>query len=130
MSAFVNPPDVHAPVGAYSHTVSVPAGTTMVFISGQVGMRKDGSVAPSLAEQSELVFQNLRSCLAAHGLGMDAVIKLTTFVVAGQDMQTVRAARLRGFGSHRPTSTAVFVPQLVDPALLVEVEAVAIKAAP
>jgi enamine deaminase RidA (YjgF/YER057c/UK114 family) len=54
-------------------------------------------------------------------------VKLTTFIVAGQDGDAVRAARLKHLGSHRPTSTAVFVSQLVDPAWFVEVEAVAAR---
>ena len=82
-TTFVNPRDVHAPVGPYSHTAVVQSGTELVFISGQVGMRADGSVPASFAEQAELTFQNLRACLAAHGLGLDAVVKLGVFVRAG-----------------------------------------------
>ena len=126
-TTFTNPRDVHPPVGPYSHTAVVPAGTELVFISGQVGMRPDGSVPPSFAEQAELTFQNLRACLAVHGLGMDAVVKLGVFVLPGQDFQVLRAARERHFGSHRPTSTSVYVPQLAAPTLLLEVEAIAAK---
>jgi 2-iminobutanoate/2-iminopropanoate deaminase len=129
MTTFVNPRDVHAPVGAYSHTAIVPAGVSLVFVSGQVGVRADGSIPASFAEQAELVFQNLRGCLAAHGLGMDSVVKLTSYLVTGQDVHVMREIRLRNFGDHRPTSTAVYVPQLVDPQLLLEVEAVAVKQA-
>jgi enamine deaminase RidA (YjgF/YER057c/UK114 family) len=130
MAKFLNPSNVHPPVGAYSHTVTVPPGTELLFISGQVGMRPDGSMPDSFAEQVELVFDNLRACLAAHGLGMDAVVKLTSFLVPGHDIQVMREIRLRHFGEHRPASTAVYVPQLVNPAFLLEVEAVAVKAAP
>jgi enamine deaminase RidA (YjgF/YER057c/UK114 family) len=41
----------------------------------------------------------------------------------------MREIRLRHFGDPRPTSTAVYVPQLVNPALLLEVEAVAVNQA-
>lgn len=126
-TTFVNPRDVHAPVGPYSHTAVVQSGSELVFISGQVGMRADGSVPPSFAEQAELTFQNLRACLAVHGLGMDAVVKLGVFVLPGQDFQLLRAARERHFGSHRPTSTSVYVPALAAPTLLLEVEAIAAK---
>jgi enamine deaminase RidA (YjgF/YER057c/UK114 family) len=68
--------------------------------------------------------------LAAHGLGMEAVVKLTSFLVPGQDAQVVREIRQRHFGEHRPASTAVYVPQLVNPAFLLEVEAIAVKTAP
>ena len=127
MITLLNPSDVHVPVGAYSHTAVVPADTEMIFVSGQIGMKLDGSIPIEFGEQAEVVFQNLRACLVAHGLGMESVIKLTTFIVSGQDVRLMREVRQRNFGSHRPTSTAVFVPQLVDPAFLLEVEAIAIK---
>ena len=125
----LNPSDIHAPVGAYSHTASVPPGTELIFVSGQVGIRPDGSVPDAFAEQAEAVFQNLRACLAAHGAGMESVVKLTTYIVSGQDAQLTREIRLRHFGAHRPASTLVFVPQLLTPAYLLEVEAVAVKPA-
>lgn len=127
MTKFLNPTDIHAPVGAYSHTVVLPPGTELVFVSGQVGMRLDGTVPSSFAEQAELVFANIRSCLAAHGIGMESVVKLTSFLLPGQDVQLMREIRLRHFGDHRPASTAVYVPQLVNPSFLLEVEAVAVK---
>lgn len=126
-TTFLNPRDVHLPVGPYSHTAVVQSGSELVFVSGQVGMHADGSVPESFAEQAELTFQNLRACLAAHGLGMDAVVKLGVFVLPGQDFQLLRAVRERHFGSHRPTSTSVYVPQLAAPALLLEIEAIAAK---
>ena len=126
-TTFVNPRDVHAPVGPYSHTAVVQGGSELVFISGQVGMRADGSIPSSFGEQVEITFQNLQACLAAHGLGVDAVVKLGVFVLPGQDFQLLRAARERHFGAHRAASTSVFVPQLANPAFLVEIEAIAAK---
>jgi len=126
-TTFLNPRDVHLPAGPYSHTAVVQGGSELVFVSGQVGMRADGSVPSDFAEQVELTFQNLKACLAAHGLGVDAIVKLGVFVVPGQDFQVLRAARERYFGAHRPTSTSVFVAQLASPAFLVEIEAIAAK---
>jgi enamine deaminase RidA (YjgF/YER057c/UK114 family) len=127
MPTFLNPRDVHAPVGPYSHTAVVPAGTELVFIAGQVGMAVDGAVPATFAEQAELTFQNLRACLAAHQLDVDAVVKLSVFLLPGQDFQVLRQIRERHFGTHRPASTTVYVPALAAPALLLEVEAVAVK---
>jgi len=36
---FINPPGVHSPLGLYSHTVVVPGGTELVYLSGQLGVR-------------------------------------------------------------------------------------------
>ena len=127
MVAFLNPPTVHSPGAAYSHTAVVPAGAELVFLSGQVGMRPDGSLPSSISAQADQVFANIGALLAAHGLDASALVKLTMFIVAGQDIQAVRAARAKFQGAHRPASTAVFVPQLADPAWHVEVEGFAVK---
>ncbi len=124
---FANPSSVHAPLGLYSHTVSVPEGTELLFISGQLGVRPDGTTPSTIAEQADQVFSNIIALLQSHGLGPTDIIKLTTFMVAGQDGDAVRAARLKHLGSHRPASTAVFVSELVDPAWFVEVEAIAAR---
>jgi enamine deaminase RidA (YjgF/YER057c/UK114 family) len=108
----------------------VPEGTELVFLSGQVGVRPDGSTPPSIEEQADQAFANLIVLVNAHGLEPGSIVKLSTFIVAGHDGDAVRAARLKHLGSHRPASTAVFVSQLVDPAWLVEVEAVAAKPSP
>jgi enamine deaminase RidA (YjgF/YER057c/UK114 family) len=126
-TTFVDPPAVHAPVGPYSHTAVVHGGSELVFVSGQVGMRADGSIPAGFGDQVEVTLDNLRACLAAHGLKLDAVVKLGVFVVPGQDFNVVRTARERHFGAHRPTSTSLYVPQLASPKFLIEIEAIAAK---
>jgi enamine deaminase RidA (YjgF/YER057c/UK114 family) len=58
---------------------------------------------------------------------VEDVVKLGAFVVPGQDFQALRTARERHFGTHRPTSTTVYVPQLASSAFLLEIEAIAVK---
>ena len=129
MISFLDPASVHKPGAAYSHSALVPAGTELVFLSGQVGVRPDGSIPDSVAEQAEQVFANVSAVLAAHGLGPSALVKLTMFLVSGRDIQAVRAARSGFLGRHRPASTLVYVPQLADPAWHLEVEAIAARPA-
>jgi 2-iminobutanoate/2-iminopropanoate deaminase len=122
---FSNPATVHPPLGLYSHTAQVSAGTGLLFLSGQLGVRADGSTPDTMAAQADQVFANIVALLAAHGLAPSSIVKLTTYMVAGHDGDAVRAARINHLGPHRPASTAVFVSQLVDPAWFVEVDAVA-----
>ncbi len=124
---FSNPHGVLPPLGLYSHVAVVPAGTELVFLSGQLGVRPDGSTPDNIAEQADQVFANIVALLGSQGLEPSSIVKLTTFMVAGHDGDAVRAARIKHLGAHRPTSTAVFVSQLVDPAYLVEVEAIAAR---
>ncbi len=128
MTNFANPSTVHSPKG-YSHTAVVPAGTELIFLSGQVGIKPDGSIPTTLEEQSVQMFTNIKSLLIAHDLDTSSIVKITLFIVAGQDIGTVRSARAHLLGEHKPTSAAVFVSQLVDPKLLVECEAIAARPA-
>jgi 2-iminobutanoate/2-iminopropanoate deaminase len=127
MLGFSNPTNVHTPLGLYSHTVIVPSATELIYLSGQLGVRPDGSTPPSIEEQADQVFENIIALLRAHGLEPSSIVKLSTFMVAGQNGQAVREARLKHLGTHRPASTAVYVSQLVDPKWLVEVEAIAAR---
>ena len=49
-ATYLNPEKVSPPVGRYSHGVLVPAGAPLLFISGQIGSRPDGSVPDDFAE--------------------------------------------------------------------------------
>jgi enamine deaminase RidA (YjgF/YER057c/UK114 family) len=122
-----NPEGVHAPLGPYSHTVFVPAGGGLLFVSGQIGVAPDGSCASTIEGQADQAFRNLTGLLAAHDLDVSSVIKLTVFIVVGHDGGAVREARERYFGSVAPASTTVYVSGLVRPEWFIEVEAVAQK---
>ena len=124
-----NPAGVFAPLAAYSHSVEVPPGATLVFVSGQVPFRPDGSVPASLAEQADQVYANIVAILAAKGLAPSAIIKLTTFMVADDPDKVVAQARKKHLGDHKPASTLVWVSRLVDPAWEIEIEAVALGSA-
>lgn len=122
-----NPDSVAAPLGRYSHVVEAPAGARLLFISGQVPVRPDGTVPEGLAEQADQVYANIVAILADRGAAPDSIIKLTTFVTEDDDgSDCVRKARARHLGEHRPASTAVFVTRLVDPAWKIEIDAVAV----
>lgn len=53
----------------------------LLFVSGQVGSREDGSPEPHLETQARLAFDNLNAVLAAAGCSFDDVIDVTMFVV-------------------------------------------------
>lgn len=53
----------------------------LLFVSGQVGSREDGSVEPDLDAQVRLAFENLYAVLAAAGCTFDDVIDVTVFIV-------------------------------------------------
>ena len=53
----------------------------LLFVSGQVGSREDGSPEPDLENQVRLAFDNLNAILAAADCTFDDVIDVTVFMV-------------------------------------------------
>jgi enamine deaminase RidA (YjgF/YER057c/UK114 family) len=102
-----NPASMAPPLGRYTHTVEVPAGAGLVFVSGQAPVAPDGSVAATLAEQADQVYANIVAVLAAKGIPPQHIIKLTTFYTEDDPDDSVRKARAKYLGEHRPASTAV-----------------------
>ena len=69
-----NPASVHAPLGLYSHAVTVSSATELIYLSGQLGVRPDGSTPVSMAEQADQVFGNIVEILRAHGLNPSSIV--------------------------------------------------------
>ncbi|MFC6337248.1 RidA family protein [Pseudomonas sp. CCM 7891] len=56
----------------------------LLFVSGQVGSREDGSPEPELKAQVRRAFENLNAVLAAAGCSFDDVQDVTVFMVEPQ----------------------------------------------
>jgi enamine deaminase RidA (YjgF/YER057c/UK114 family) len=125
-----NPPTIADPIGAYSHGIEVPPNARWLYVAGQVGVRKDGSVPPTVEAQAEVAWQNIEAILAAAGMQITDIVKMTAFLVNLEDFPKYAATRAKFLGGHRPASTGLVIRSLVKPEYLVEVEAVAAKAAP
>lgn len=86
----------------------------LLFVSGQVGSREDGSPEPDFAAQVQLAFDNLTAVLAAAGAGLDDIVDVTTFHTDPENQfDTVMAAKASTFPSAPyPNWTAVGVSWL------------------
>ena len=127
MARFFNPPDVAAPASRYSHGAEHGASARRLVISGQVGIRPDGTIPEGLDEQVELCFDHLERVLAGAGMGPADILKITVFCTQAGSVLTIRAARERRLGAHAPASTYLEVAGLADPRFLVEIEAEAVR---
>ena len=123
----LNPAGVHPPAGAYTHSILLPATARTLYVAGQVGIRIDGSLPASLADQADQVFANLVTVLSANGMEPRDIVKLTTYLVLGQEGAVVGNARRAHLGEHKAAATFIFVPQLYSPDWLLEVDAVAAR---
>lgn len=123
--AFVNPPDLHPPLGAGCHVAM--AGKT-AYVAAQLPLDRDGRlVGPADPEaQATQVFANLRSALQAVGADLRDVVKLTTYLKDLRHRPTVMEVRRRFFGEYRAPSTLVVVADLPLEGALLQVEAVAV----
>lgn len=74
----VFPADRHALYDAHGYSAAVRS-DNLLFVSGQVGSRADGSPEPDLEAQVRLAFANLEATLLAGGCGFDDIIDVTTF---------------------------------------------------
>lgn len=125
----LNPATVHAPAGKYSHGVEVPPGARLLYVSGQVGAKPDGSTAASDAAQCEQAWANLMNVLAAAGMGAADIVKLNAYVTRTDLIPVYRTARDKALGDAvPPASTLVVAAALANPAWVVEIECVAARA--
>jgi enamine deaminase RidA (YjgF/YER057c/UK114 family) len=72
------PANRHALYEAHGYSAAIASGD-LLFVSGQVGSRADGSPEPDFAEQVRLAFSNLGATLAAGGCTFDDIVDVTTF---------------------------------------------------
>ena len=123
MKEFRNPQNVHPPVGVYSHQIEVTGNERFLILSGQVGMREDGTVPEDPFEQLDVVFENILRNLEAANMGVKDILKLTYYVVGEMDTvkrREVIASKLQG---HKPCSTFLYVAGLASPVYRVEIDA-------
>ena len=120
-----SPTTVAPPFGPYSHAVEVPAGSRLLYISGEVGVQPDGVVPDGIEAQAERLWKNLIAILEDAGMGIGDLVKITTYLVNPEDVGPAGAARAKYFGDARPGSATVIVKALVVPNWLIEIEAVA-----
>jgi enamine deaminase RidA (YjgF/YER057c/UK114 family) len=97
-----------------------------VYVSGTVGLRPDGSVAPDAYGQTQQALEIIRKALEEVGARVEDVVRTRVFVTdVGQFGEVARAHR-ELFSDTRPASTMVEVRRLLDDAFLVEIEADAV----
>ncbi|MFQ6110634.1 MAG: RidA family protein [Nitrospinota bacterium] len=118
------------PIGPYSH--GVKAEGTLLFIAGQVAWDAEGKVVgkDDIGAQYERIMENIKAILEEAGAGMDSIVKITNYVTKrvtkSEEYSKISEVRRRYIPRDFPASALIQVEALMDPDLLVEVEAVAV----
>jgi enamine deaminase RidA (YjgF/YER057c/UK114 family) len=72
------PANRHALYEEHRYSAAIRSGD-LLFVSGQVGSRSDGTAKPDLEPQVQLAFDNLEAALDAAGCTFDDLVDVTTF---------------------------------------------------
>jgi 2-iminobutanoate/2-iminopropanoate deaminase len=127
MPRFFNPPTVAATVSRYSHGVEHGFHGRRLVISGQVGIRPDGTLADGLEAQLEVAWDNLIAVLRDAGMEIQDLVKTTIYVTVPGSVMASRAVRERKLEGHAPASTYLEIAGLARPDFLAEIEGEAVK---
>ena len=121
----INPTTIAPPAANYAHAVLTEAPTRWLHTSGVVPTSPDGSTPDAIGAQAGVVWSNISAMLSEATMKPADIVSVTTYVVAGQPLADVMAARDRVLGDHRAASTLVTVPELAQPQWLMEIAVVA-----
>lgn len=125
---FINP-DGLSNNPAFTQIVTIQGPGKTIYIGGQNAVNAQGEIIGKgdITEQTEQVMKNLQTALQAVGATFENLIKLSIFIVQGQDLYNGFQASQKYLGSLKnpPAITGLFVAALAHPDYLVEIEAVA-----
>jgi enamine deaminase RidA (YjgF/YER057c/UK114 family) len=111
------------PTHGYSRAVRVG---NVVYVSGTVGLRPDGSVAADAYDQTQRALEIIRQALEDLGARVEDVVRTRVFVTDIGLSKDVSRAHVEVFGNVRPASTMLEVSRFLEDAFLVEIEADAV----
>jgi enamine deaminase RidA (YjgF/YER057c/UK114 family) len=111
-------------VVGYARAVRVD---NLIHVGGTTGLAPDGSLAAGdMHAQAMQALRNIEAALSALGGTMADVVRTRMYVTDIARWEEVGRAHAAFFRDVRPAATMVEVTGLIDPAMLVEIEAEAI----
>ena len=121
----INPSSIAAPAANYAHAVLSDRPERWLHTSGVVPTAPDGSTPDEVGAQAAVVWENIAAMLTEVEMVPSDIVSVTTYVVVGEPLGPVMAARDTFLAGHRAASTLVTVPELAQPHWRMEVAIVA-----
>ena len=113
-------------IAGYSRAIR--AGNT-IYVTGTTSLDATGKLVHKgdAAAQTRRVFEIIAAALAGLGASLDDVVRTRMYVTnIARDWEAVARGHGEALGHVRPATTMVEVKALIDPDMLVEIEAVAV----
>jgi 2-iminobutanoate/2-iminopropanoate deaminase len=119
-----NYPEV--PATASPHFQSVRVGN-LLFLAGATGRYTEAEHG-DMAAQTDVILRRIQYIVEVEGGSLDNVVKITSFVtdMSEEAGAATHLVRTKYFGENLPASTRVQVAGLVEPHLMIEIEAIAV----
>jgi 2-iminobutanoate/2-iminopropanoate deaminase len=121
----VRPSSIAPPAANFAHAIITEDVSRWLHTSGVVPVRPDGSVPSTIEEQAEVVWSTIRTLIIQARMKPIDVVSVVTYVVDGESLEPVMAARDAFMGRHRAASTLITVPRLARPEWKLEIAIVA-----
>ena len=117
---------VWEPVIGYSRAVRVGS---WVSVAGTTAAQPGGGAVggDDIAEQTREAIRRIEAALHQAGASLEHVVRTRMFVTDISRWEEIGRAHGEVFGDVRPATTMVQVASLIDPAMLVEIEADAVR---
>ncbi len=115
----------------FTQTVNVPTDDEYIFISGQLGAKKEEhKFSTDFRTQVKNMLQNVIHALEANNVTTNEVVKITVLIKDHSEKRLgiFTEELLKTWGKKYPASTLIPVPKLALEGMLIEVDAIAYKA--
>lgn len=124
----VQSPKLAEPSGHFSHATITEAKGRLLFISGMVARRADGTIAGvgDIEAQTRQVCMNLKAAVEQAGGTLDDICRVDVYVRNMEHFPIIHEVRREFFKAPAPASTMVEVTKMTSPEYLIEMNAIAV----
>ncbi|MGE5773110.1 MAG: RidA family protein [Hyphomicrobiales bacterium] len=115
---------------AFSPAVITEGARRAIWIAGHTGAKDDNgkSLAGDFDAQCRQTFRNIEKTLAEANCTLKDMVTMTVFVIDARHTTRMTEIRTQVFGDDFPASAAITVSGFADPAIMIEIQGVAVTA--
>ena len=117
-------PENHKVDGAYTPVKKINMGNCwLIFV---YGVQPQPNAPDDVAEQTRLVFEDIKNLLALAGAGMDDVVRAVIYLKDMNDFNVVSPIRAEYFKNSKPAATTIQAGAFTRPGSKIEIEVTAV----